>query len=391
MKALLLGAFFLLVDPSFAASPQIFQQKFEEGIEAMGLNPNLAAQIFADLYQETKAVRVQLEWARSLYLAGRLSEAKTQFIDILNKPESIPITVRDKVEWYVGEIQKQQSFKFTISLFQDSNPAYVTSARTVSIMGQTLSYQPTQSTKAETALNLGVQAERELGAGSGYFAQLGANTLTYQTSAYNKQTYDASVSKRWQDYDYKDLKIGFETMYYGGFTYYNYPYVSTRFVYNGKNQDYYGFNLKGGTIDYPTYTYLSGTQALTSAFYNHNITRNLTAYFEVGVDRTSATQQAYSSYGMYGTIGTQIAEDSTNVQATIKVSALQRNYWDSDPLWGQVRQDAGRIYFFSITKRDFYILGLRPSIDITYQSNNSSIPFFTYSKTIGGISFSNVY
>ena len=102
MKALLLGAFFLLVDPSFAASPQIFQQKFEEGIEAMGLNPNLAAQIFADLYQETKAVRVQLEWARSLYLAGRLSEAKTQFIDILNKPESIPITVR------VKEIKKCQ-------------------------------------------------------------------------------------------------------------------------------------------------------------------------------------------------------------------------------------------------------------------------------------------
>ena len=357
----------------------------------MGLNPNLAAQIFADLYQDTQAVRVQLEWARSLYLAGRLSEAKVQFIDILNKPESIPITVRDKVEWYMSEIQKQQSFKFTISLFQDSNPGYITSTRTVSILGQTLSYQPAQPAQTETALNVGVQAEREIGDGSGYFAQLGANTLTYKTSGYNKQIYDASLSKRWQDYNYKDLKVGFETMYYGGYTYYNYPYVSTRFVFNAANQDYYGFNLKGGTIDYPTYTYLSGTQALTSAFYNHNITRNLTAYFEAGVDRTSATQQAYSSYGMYATVGTQIAHDATNVQATLKASVLQRNYWESDPLWGQVRQDAGKLYFFSVTKRDLYILGLRPSIDITYQSNNSSIPFFTYSKVIGGISFTNVY
>jgi hypothetical protein len=390
IKALIFGAFFLF-GTAKANNPQIYQQRFEEGVQAMGANPNLAAQIFGDLYQETNAVRVQLEWARSLYLAGRLAEAKTQFIDILNKPESIPITVRDKVEWYVSEIQKQQSFKFTFSAFQDSNPGYVTSTKTVSIMGQTLSYQPAQPAQTETALNIGIQAEREIGEGAGYFAQLGANTLTYQTSAYNKQIYDASISKRWQDYDYKDLKLGYETMYYGGYTYYNYPYASTRFVFNGLNQDFYGFNLKGGAINYPTYTYLSGTQALTSAFYNHNITRNLSAYAEVGIDRTTATQQAYSSYGMYATIGTQLSHDATNVQTTLKASALQRNYWESDPLWGQVRQDAGRLYFFSITKRDFYVLGLRPSIDITYQNNNSSIPFFSYSKTIGGISFTNVY
>ena len=390
LKALLVAPFFLSTF-AFGVTPEVFQKRFEQGVALMGINPLAAVSIFDDLYQETHAVRVQLELARSLYLANRFDEAKAQFIDILNKPESIPITVRDKVEWYVSEIQKRQSFKFTISAFQDSNPGYVTSARTVSIMGQTLSYQPSQAAQSETALNLGVQAEREIIEGSNYYAQAGASTLTYQTSAYNKQTYDVSVSKRWQDYNYKDLKLGFETMYYGGYAFYNAPYASTRFVFNAQNQDYYGFTVKGATISYPTYTYLNGTQVLATSFYNHNITRNLTAYFEVGADRTSATQQAYSSYGMYGTLGTQIAEDRYNVQATLKASIMQRNYWDSDPLWGQVRQDAGKLYFFSITKRDFYVLGLRPSIDITYQSNNSSIPFFSYSKVIGGISFSNVY
>ena len=388
--ALFISAIFLS-NISAASTPEIFQKRFEEGVAEMGANPNLSAQIFGDLYAETKSVRVQLEWARSLYLAGRLDEAKIQFIDILNKPASIPITVRDKVEWYVNEIQKQQSFKFTISIFQDSNPGYITNARTVSILGQTLSYQPAQPAQTETALNVGIQAEREIGAGSGYFAQLGADTFTYKTSGYNKQIYGASISKRWQDYDYKDLKAGFDTMYYGGYTYYNNPYVSTRFVFNGVDQDIYGFNAKAGTLNYPTYTYLNGTQALLSTFYNHNVTRNLSTYFEIGADRTGATQDAYSSYGMYGTVGIQMSHDSTNVQANLKASFLQRNYWDSDPLWGQVRIDSGRIYFLSITKRDFYILGLRPSIDITYQNNNSSIPFFTYNKTIGGISFSNVY
>lgn len=388
-RLVLLCSTIFICTPSIANTPAIFQNKFEAGAAVMGSDPNQAAVIFGELYKETGAIRVQLELARSLYLAGRLIEAKTQFIDILNKP--IPITVRDKVEWYMSEIQKQQSFKFVFGVFQDSNPGYVTSARTISILGQTLNYQPAQPAQSETALNIGAELERELLPQSGLYAQLGANTVTYQTEAYNKQTYDASVVKRWQDYNYKDLKVGFETMYFGGYTLYNYPYVSTRFVFNGANQDYYGFMAKAGTLNYPTYTYLNGSQIQANTFYNHNITRNLTAYFEAGADNTPATQPAYSSHGMYTTLGTHISEDSTHLQATLKASLLQRNYWESDPLWGQVRRDAGQLYFFSLTKRNLYILGLRPSIDITYQANNSTIPFFTYNKLFGGIFFKNVY
>jgi len=240
-------------------------------------------------------------------------------------------------------------------------------------------------------LAVGLAAEREIIPQSGYFAQFNANTVTFQTSSFNKQDLDASFTKRWQGYDYKDLRVGYETMYYGGSVLYNYPYLATRFVFNEPNQDYYGFMIKGGTLNYPQYTYLNGSQTQTNVFYNHNITRNLTAYLELGGDSTIATQAAYSSRGFYGTVGTQIAEDSTQLQATLKASRSQRNYWQSDPLWGEVRQDAGQIYFFSITKRDLYILGLRPSIDITYQTNNSSIPYFSYNKMFGGIFFTNVY
>lgn len=357
----------------------------------MATNPSLAAAIFAELYSETHAIRVQLEWARSLYLAGQLEEAKKQFIDILNKPEDIPVTVRDKVEWYVNEIQKRESLKFVFSIFQDTNPGYVTTTRSVTIFGQQLTYQPVAPAKPEMALNVGLQGEREIVDGSQFFAQLSANTLTYQTSAFNKQTFDASFTKRWQDYDYKDVKLGYETMYFGGYTYYNYPYLSTRFVFNGSNQDYYGFYARTGTIDYPTYTYLSGNQVTGNAFFNHNLTHNISAYFEGGADRTTASQPAYSSYGMYVTLGTQLSEDSSNVQATLKASVLQRNYWDSDPFWGAIRKDTGNIFYLGITKRNFYILGLRPNIDVTYQSNDSTIPFFNYNKFFGGVSFTNVY
>lgn len=380
---------FVFSAPPLPISEEAIQRRFEDGITLMSSNPEEAVEILKLLYQETGAVRIELEFARSLFLTGNLADAKAQFIHILN--QSIPITVRDKVEYYLSEIQKRQTLKFTIGLFQDSNPGYVTSTRTVSIFGQTLSYQPAQNTNSATGLAVALDAEREIVPQSGYFAQVNVNTVTFQTSAFNKQDLDASFVKRWQGYDYKDLRAGYETMYYGGSVLYNYPYLSSRFVFNQPNQDYYGFMVKGGTLNYPLYTYLNGSQTQANVFYNHNITRNLTAYFEVGGDSTIATESAYSSRGMYGTIGTQIAEDSTQLQASLKASRLQRNYWQSDPFWGQVRQDSGQLYFFSVTKRDLYILGLRPSIDITYQSNNSSIPYFSYNKVFGGIFFKNVY
>lgn len=393
--ALLAPILFFSFENLYAAPPVIkisdeaIQRRFEEAIELMSSDPAEAASIFKILYQQTGTIRTELEFARSLFLSGNLADAKAQFIDILNKP--IPITVRDKVEYYLSEIQKRQSLKVTIGLYQDSNPGYVTNARTVSIFGQTLSYQPAQNTNSATGLSAAFDTEREIYPQSGYFSQININTATYQWSGFNKQDIDLSFTKRWQGYDYKEVRAGYETMYYGGSVLYNYPYMAARLILNQKNEDYYGFSAKSGVIDYPSYTYLNGSQTQANIFYNHNITRNLTAYFETGADSTIATQPAYSSRGFYGTVGTQIAEDFSQLQATLKASKLQRNYWDSDPLWGKVRQDSGQIYFLSITKRDLYFLGLRPSIDITYQTNNSTIPFFAYNKLFGGIFFKNVY
>ena len=277
MRVLLVAPFFFIGNLSYAAvarEPSLVQKEFEQAVGMMGSNPEAAAALFGELYQETLAPRIQLEWARSLYLAGRLAEAKEQFIDVINK--EIPITVRDKIEWYLSEIQKRQSAKFYVGIYQDSNPGYITSARTVSIFGQTLSYQPAVNTNPETGLGVGVEAERELVPQSGYFAQANVNTATYQTSAFNKQDIDVSFVKRWQDYNYKDLRVGYERMLYGGTTLFDYAYVSSKWVFNLPSQDYYGFFVKGGPLTYPNYTYLSGSQTQANVFYNHNITRDLT-------------------------------------------------------------------------------------------------------------------
>jgi hypothetical protein len=194
---LLLSTLFFLGNAN-ALTPREVQSEFNIAISLMDGNPKEAARILQRLYEFSSTIRIQLELARSLYLSGDLAGAKKEFINILNRP--IPITVRDKVEWHLSEIQKRQSAKVYIGLYQDSNPGYVTSARTVSIFGQTLSYQPALTTNSETGLALGLEMEREVIPQSGYFVQANINTATYRTDAFNRQNLDSRFVPVLQNY-----------------------------------------------------------------------------------------------------------------------------------------------------------------------------------------------
>lgn len=373
-----------------AQSTQDFQKRFEAGVVMMDRDINQAVIIFTKLYNDTKSVRVQLELARSLYVAGRLAEAKAQFIDILQKP--IPITVRDKIEWYLSEIQKRDTVKIYIGAYQDTNPGQITSVRTFNIFGQTLFYQPALPTNVQTGVNFTAEAEREVQPGSGLFAQASVSTVTYpDTMMFNRQTFDTSLIKRWQDFDYKDIRIGNEFMFYGSTLLYDSPYVSTRLVFNQPNQNSFSVFAKVAALDFPNYAYLNGTQVQGALGYNYSIARNLSTNVEIGADRTTAAITAYSSYGMYASLGIQVAEDSTNLQLNARATVIQRNYWDIDPLWGAARSDSGVVYSATITKRDFYIFGLRPEIGYVYQNNNSNVAFYSYNKAVFGLFFKNVY
>ena len=188
---------------------------------------------------------------------------------------------------------------------------------------------------------------------------------------FNRQTFDTSIIKRWQDFDYKDIRVGNEFMFYNNVLLYDAPYVSTRLVFNQPNQNSFTMFAKVAALDFPNYNYLNGTQVQGSLGYNYSIMRNLSTNVEIGGDRTTAAITAYSSYGMYASLGVQIAEDSTNLQLNARATVIQRNYWDVDPIWGSVRSDSGVVY--------------------VVQNNNSNIGFYSYNKAIFGVYFKNVY
>jgi hypothetical protein len=365
------------------------QQRFEQAVKLMGTDIDQAIDILRSVYQDTKAVRVQLELARSLFLAGQLDEAKVEFISILAKP--VPITVRDKIEWYLSEIQKRSTAKIYVGFLQDSNPGQITAGRTFNILGKELIYQPSLTTRPQIGLNISAEVERELVRRSGLFIQSSVATFTFPTQAFNRQIADVSLIKRWQDEDYKDVRIGNEIFYYGGNLLYNSPYASTRWVFNQPNQDALGLWAKAASLNYPTYSYLNGTQVQVQLQYLKNFYRNVSGNVEFGVDRTAAKESAYSSYGASASVGVQLAEDTSQLQVNLRATFLQRRYWGIDPVLGDIRSDSGRVLSITRTKRDWYIFGLRPEIGYVLQSNNSSLPFYSYSKGMVGIFLKNVY
>jgi hypothetical protein len=94
---------------------------------------------------------------------------------------------------------------------------------------------------------------------------------------------------------------------------------------------------------------------------------------------------------MFAGLGTQIAEDSTGLQLNLKASLSRRNYWDADPIWGLNRTDSLTTLSATLTKRDWYVFGLRPEVGYVYQHNNSNIDFYSYDKGIIGVFLKNVF
>ena len=368
---------------------QDYQKRFELGISMMDKDIEQSVEIFQALYNDTKAVRVQLELARSLFIARRLADAKEQFIQVLNQP--IPIVVRDKVEWYLSEIQKRQTLKFYVGAYQDSNPGQITSERTFTIFGQTLNYQPSVPTGSQWAINLTAEIEREIPGTDGLLASASLVTSTFSGPTFDRQIGDTSIAKRWLDANYKEVRVGNEFMFYGGSMLYDAPYVSTRMVFNQPDQNYFSFSAKASVLNFPSYLYLNGTQLQAQVGYTYNVFRNWIVSAEAGVDRTTAQTEAYSSYGMFAGLGSQIAEDSTGLQLNLKATLSRRNYWDTDPIWGLNRTDSLTTLSATLTKRDLYIFGLRPEIGYVYQHNNSNIDFYSYDKGIVGVFLKNVF
>jgi hypothetical protein len=90
-------------------------------------------------------------------------------------------------------------------------------------------------------------------------------------------------------------------------------------------------------------------------------------------------------------LGAQWGIRRSPYQVTAKVSSNRRAYADMDPFFGVYRNDQRWSESVSITKRDFYVWGFRPSVDVMRDVNSSNIPINSYQKTLITVTVKKVF
>jgi tetratricopeptide (TPR) repeat protein len=123
-----------------------------------------AAAIFRGLLtRDPTLLRVRLDLARALFLAGDYDAARYHFERALG--QDLPENARETVYLYLRRIEAETTWlSLTVAIGPDSNPNYASSAETVDILGQPFVLDPSARAREATGLTAFVQARHSFGA-----------------------------------------------------------------------------------------------------------------------------------------------------------------------------------------------------------------------------------
>jgi hypothetical protein len=99
---------------------------------------------------------------------------------------------------------------------------------------------------------------------------------------------------------------------------------------------------------------------------------------------------AYSFNGNVLGTGFKWGSQKGGLQITGKVSAAKREF-GIDPFFAMTREDKRSFESLSLTKRDFYVAGFRPSLELLWDKNKSTILIDSYQKNLVSMMFTKVF
>jgi len=359
-------------------------------MSAMDAEPLRAATIFKALYQATASIRVKLEWARALYTAREYVAARRLFREILD--EDLPIPVRDKVEAYVAEIDAiERPFSLGFGLVRDTNPRASPKEQQITLFGQTFDYTPAVKQRTESGLltSLAYISPQAQNSWASFAAEI--NQYDYPSKANDRTVNKLTAMRRLPSLpgvgvgvSYEDTLLGYQSLYRAPSLLLDYSQALS-FAWK------LGLGYKRSWIEYPEYSYLnaqSDTFVLQLAW-------EVDPYLKLFVDTQHELNQTadalYTSKGSAWGLGAQWGIRRSPYQVTAKVSSNRRAYADMDPFFGVYRNDQRWSESVSITKRDFYVWGFRPSVDVMRDVNSSNIPINSYQKTLITVTVKKVF
>jgi tetratricopeptide (TPR) repeat protein len=368
------------------ALPDDYETAFLSGQLALARKDYRAAStIFRRLLtRDPTLLRVRLDLARALFLAGDYDAARYHFEHALG--HDLPETARQTVYLYLQRIETETSWlTVTVAVGPDSNPSYASSAETVDILGQPFVLSPDARARKAIGLTAFVQARHSFGAENRGLAraylELRDFPDTYADYHYAQGTLGASsirgdhvwtaeagpLAARYQD----------ATLYVGGLVQLRHASPVTPRLLASQT-------LTVKRLEYRDYDYLSADETWLNGQVRYALSAAAGVSLALSAGRNDTDQSEYSYDALDGALGFD-AELARRFNVDVRVGYARYRYDGPSTLFGQLRKDRLLRLDFNVVARDWALRGFAPLVTAGYARNDSTISLLDYRRHYFGV------
>jgi len=338
-----------------------------------------ALKIYKDLYARTSSIRVLLEIARVNFELGNYQESKEAFLKSY-KEGSLPQGVRSSIARYLLKIDKRiPTFIPSIGLSTDSNPMNFTSSKTVSVLGQTLNVVEPPENRSITGLNLGAKYNYPVSADS--YVSIGSIIFDAPRSSFDKTSASFSVGKRNFLLDNSRLEFDLSRVWTKSnsdvlgksLSLVRYPDVDSNWRYDlALGQDL--------VLDQPIY---DSKYFDASATYFTNMSTNWPFEIQGGTSKVDREDLYNSNENYY--LRALLTSNFSHFTPSFESGFRRTIYGSEDPFFLKQRFDSNIRHTLGLSLNSIDLEGLSPTFKVTYESNKSSIEYFSYEKIYASV------
>jgi hypothetical protein len=355
----------------------------------MDSNIDESIRILEELSKITSSPRIKLELARAYYFAGRDADAKVLFKDSLQ--QDLPVPVRDKIEFFLNEIDVNLNpLSISFGLISDSNPRARPKEQQITLFGQNFNYKPDSEVKNELGLltSIAYVSPQRKNKFLDFSFQL--DHFDYSTKENDRTIFRTNLLKRPSSIPYIQYGFSYEESVLSYESLYRLNSLVIALTKELDNKNAFVVTGKRGKIKFPDFNYLDGMQSSSTVTFIHDLNPYSKIFFDYSYETGDTQSDMYSYFSNIYGVGFKWSTNFQGIQISGKLSKSNREY-GFDPLFQTNRIDDRNLKTLSVTKRDFYVWGLRPSIEFTDDIYNSTIPIASYKKKIYSLMFTKVF
>ncbi|MDB9958714.1 hypothetical protein OAD42_06505 [Oceanospirillaceae bacterium] len=341
-----------------------------------------AISIYEVIREQEDSARLQLEIAKSYYLAGQLRISRQYFKGILSNAE-LHTSVANRVRYYLQQIDRRiGSLTMGIDLVSNSNPKNITYEDEVIVLGQKLTIVKSKEMQSSIGINLTLGYEKQLPdlklGGFPYVTKgyLKSNLVQYQNNINRQVLIDGGFILGLPSLTNASFSVGSAIAFENDVKSYNSYYASV----DSSQQLISGFDLSHKlTVSKADINNSSIYDATTTAYEVSIGQRHRLGYTRgiFGFERSAAKAQPFSYIKRRGEL--QLSDVNIGpIQIFTRVGVVVQQYSTRDPMFGVRRMDGKLWGDVTMNLQDLSIGSFSPQLGFSSEHTLSTINLYAY-------------